>query len=323
MREKALADLFVVTGGAGFIGSHIAERLLLEGRDVRVVDDFSSGRRENLEAARRVASGRGRLEVLEGSLVDPEFARRAADGATYVLHQAAIPSVPRSVADPARSHAANATGTLNMLLAAREQKVRRFVYASSSSAYGDTPVLPKVETMPTSPLSPYAIQKLAGEQYARVFHSLYGLPTVALRYFNIFGPRQDPKSEYAAVIPKFIAALSRGEQPTIYGDGRQTRDFCYIANAVDANLLACTAREAAFGRAFNVACGSRVSLLDLVKLLNGLLKTSIGPRLTDPRPGDVRDSLADIGAARDLLGYEVKVHLEEGLRLTVEAAGRT
>jgi len=315
-----LSELYVVTGGAGFIGSNIVERLLREGRSVRVVDDFSSGRRENLDAARRGAGGGGSLEVIEGSLVDPAVAEKAAAGATYVLHQAAIPSVPRSVADPARSHAANATGTLNILLAARDHGVERFVYASSSSAYGDTPVLPKVETMPTNPLSPYAIQKLAGEQYARVFHALYGVPTVCLRYFNIFGPRQDPKSEYAAVIPKFIAAISRGEAPTIYGDGRQTRDFCFIANAVEANLLACRAPEAALGRAYNVACGRRVSLLDLVSLLNGLLGKSVVPRHTEPRAGDVRDSLADISAAGKMLGYEVRVHLEEGLRLTVEAA---
>jgi nucleoside-diphosphate-sugar epimerase len=319
-----LSDLYLVTGGAGFIGSQIVERLLREGRRVRVVDDFSTGRRENIDAAREAAGTRGELEVLEGSLADSGVARRAVAGAGYVLHQAAIPSVPRSVADPGKTHAANITGTLNVLVAARDGKVRRFVYASSSSAYGDTPTLPKVETMPTQPLSPYAIQKLGGEQYARVFHALYGLPTISLRYFNIFGPRQDPASEYAAVIPKFIVDMAGGRAPTVYGDGEQTRDFCYIDNAVDANLLACRAGENAFGGVYNIACGRRVSILDLVSLLNGILKTDIRPRLTDPRPGDVKDSLADTGAARRDLGYEVRVHLEEGLRRTAAFfAGRS
>ncbi len=319
-----MSDLYVVTGGAGFIGSHIVERLLREGRRVRVVDDFSTGRRDNVEAAREAAGGRGELEVLEGSLVDPALARRAVAGAAYVLHQAAIPSVPRSVADPVRTHAANITGTLNVLVAARDGKVRRFVYASSSSAYGDTPTLPKIETMPTQPLSPYAIQKLGGEQYTRVFHALYDLPTVSLRYFNVFGPRQDPASEYAAVIPKFIVAMAGGRAPTVYGDGEQTRDFCYIDNAVDANLLACRAGESAFGGVYNIACGRRVSIVELVSLLNEILKTDIRPRLADRRPGDVRDSLADIGAARRDLGYEVRVHLEEGLRRAVAFfAGRS
>ncbi len=312
-----MSDLYVVTGGAGFIGSHIVERLLREGRSVRVADDFSSGRRENIEAARSAAGGAGSLEVLEGSLADPAFARAAVDGAAFVLHQAAVPSVPRSVAEPLRTHAVNATGTLNVLEAARAASVRRFVYASSSSAYGDTPVLPKVESMPTSPLSPYAIQKLAGEQYARVYHSLYGLPTVSLRYFNVFGPRQDPRSEYAAVIPKFITAMSRGERPTIFGDGEQTRDFCYVDNAVEANLLSCRAGGRALGLAYNVACGRRVSLLDLVGLINGILGSSIEPIHAAARPGDVRHSLADVSAARERLGYEVKVDLEAGLRRTV------
>ena len=311
-----MSGIWVVTGGAGFIGSNIAERLLKEGRTVRVVDDFSSGKRQNLEAARAAAGGAGTLEVMEGNLADADFARRAVSGAAYVLHQAAVPSVPRSVADPLRTHAANATATLNVLMAAREAKVERFVYASSSSAYGDTPVLPKVETMPTNPLSPYAIQKLAGEQYARVFHTLYGVPTVCLRYFNIFGPRQDPASEYAAVIPRFITSMAAGTPPLIFGDGGQTRDFCYIDNAVDANLLACRAGASALGKAFNIACGRRVSLLDLVTLLNGILGVKITPRHEETRAGDVRDSLADISAASEHLGYVVKVHLEEGLRRT-------
>ncbi|MBI3447982.1 MAG: SDR family oxidoreductase [Acidobacteria bacterium] len=310
-----MGKLFVVTGGAGFIGSNIVERLLREGERVRVVDNFATGRRENIDAASRAAGG-ARPEILEGDLADVEVARRAVDGASYVLHQAAIPSVPRSVADPVRTHAANITATLNLLQAAREKGVERFVYASSSSAYGDTPVLPKVETMPTSPLSPYAIQKLGGEQYARVFHALYRLPTVSLRYFNIFGPRQDPASEYAAVIPRFITMMAAGKSPTIYGDGKQTRDFCYIDNAVDANLLACRAGDSALGRAFNVACGRRISLLDLVRIVNGILGADVAPRHDPPRAGDVRDSLADVSAAHEHLGYDPKVHLEEGLART-------
>jgi UDP-glucose 4-epimerase len=311
-----MKDLYVVTGGAGFIGSHLVEHLLGAGERVRVVDDFSSGTRSNLENARRAAGGSGELEVRDGSLADADFADDAIRGASYVLHQAAIPSVPRSVAEPLRTHAANATGTLNALQAAKTHGVKRFVYASSSSAYGDTPTLPKVETMPTSPLSPYAIQKLAGEQYARVYHALYGLPTVCLRYFNVFGPRQDPASEYAAVVPKFITAIHRGEQPVIFGDGGQTRDFCFIENTVHANLLSCKAGDEALGKAYNIACGERISLVELVGLINGILGTSIEPLFAEPRPGDVRHSLADIGAARKLLGYEVKVSLEEGLGRT-------
>jgi nucleoside-diphosphate-sugar epimerase len=319
-----VSEVWAVTGGAGFIGSHIVERLLREGRRVRVVDDFSTGKRANVEAAAAAAgAGAGGLEVVEGSLADAAFARRAVAGAAYVLHQAAIPSVPRSVADPERTHAANATGTLNALMAAREAGVRRFVYASSSSAYGDTPTLPKVETMPTSPLSPYAIQKLAGEHYAAVFHRIYGLPTVSLRYFNVFGPRQDPLSEYAAVIPRFITAMAAGRPPTIYGDGLQTRDFCYIDNAVEANLLACASGPESLGAAYNVACGRRTSLLDLVAILNGILGTGLRPRFEPARPGDVRDSLADVAAARRALGYEVRVHLEEGLRRTAAFFSRS
>ena len=312
-----MSELYVVTGGAGFIGSHLVESILRLGHRVRIVDDFTSGTRKNIDLARAAAGGGGDLEVVEGDLADAGFAADSIKGADYVLHQAAVPSVPRSVAEPLRTHAANATGTLNALNAAREQGVRRFVYASSSSAYGDTPSLPKVETMPTSPLSPYAIQKLAGEQYARVFHALYGLPTVCLRYFNVFGPRQDPKSQYSAVIPKFITAMHRGEQPIIFGDGEQTRDFCFIENTVSANLLACTAGDEALGKAYNVACGKRVSLNDLVGMINGILGTSIEASYSETRPGDVKHSLADIGAARELIKYEVKVNLEDGLENTV------
>jgi nucleoside-diphosphate-sugar epimerase len=307
--------LHLVTGGAGFIGSHITERLLSEGHDVRVVDDFSTGRRENLEFM--PGSDRwGRLEVVPGDITDSQAARRAVAGVEVVFHQAAIPSVPRSVADPMASHEANASGTLNLLLAARDAGVRRFVYASSSSVYGDSPTLPKQESMPPEPLSPYAISKLSAELYARAFTRIYGLPTVGLRYFNVFGPRQDPNSEYAAVVPNFIMALARGKRPTIYGDGQQTRDFTYVSNAVDANLAAARCSEDAFGGAYNVACGQRVSLLELVARLNALSGTTLEPIHAAPRAGDVKHSLADISLAASKLGYQPAVDLDEGLSRT-------
>lgn len=307
--------LSLVTGGGGFIGSHIVERLLSEGHDVRVVDNFSTGRRENLEFSPS-SSRWGRLEVMPGDITDMETARRAVKGADYVSHQAAIPSVPRSVADPGASNEANVTGTLNMLVAARDEGVKRFVYASSSSVYGDSPTLPKVETMAPNPLSPYAISKLAGEMYAKAFHRLYGLATIGLRYFNIFGPRQDPTSEYAAVIPKFITAMSRGERPVIFGDGEQTRDFNFISNAVDANLSALTCNPSAAGGSYNIACGTRISLLDLVASLNRILETSLQPSHADARPGDVKHSLADITAAGEQIGYRPSVPFQEGLAQT-------
>jgi len=234
----------------------------------------------------------------------------------YVLHQGALPSVPRSVADPATSHEVNVTGTINVLIAARDAGVKRLVYAASSSAYGNSPTLPKREEMPTNPLSPYAVSKLAGEHYCRAFCQVYGLETVCLRYFNVFGPRQDPQSQYAAVIPKFIAMMRRGERPTIYGDGSQSRDFTYVANVVQANLLAAAAPQAA-GRVINVACGQRHTLLDLVAALNRLLGTHLEPVFQPDRAGDVKHSLADIAAAKELLGYEVLVPFEEGLERTV------
>ena len=311
--------LNLVTGGGGFIGSHIVERLLSEGQDVRVVDDFSTGRRENLEFS-AAAPHWGRLEVLPGDITDMDLVRRAVNGAEFVFHQAAIPSVPRSVADPGASNEANVTGTLNLLIASRDANVRRFVYASSSSVYGESPTLPKIETMPPEPLSPYAISKLAGELYARAFHRLYGLPTVGLRYFNIFGPRQDPGSEYAAVVPKFITAIARGESPTIFGDGEQTRDFTYIDNAVQANLLASRSSEAAHGGSYNIACGRRVSLLELVAMIGKTLGSRPGseprPKHAPPRAGDVRHSLADISSASEKLGYKPLVGLEDGLAAT-------
>ena len=304
--------LDLVTGGAGFIGSHIVERLLSDGRDVRVVDDFSTGRHENLEFTR--GSERwGKLEVVPGEINDMDLVRRVVEGAEHVFHQAARASVPRSVADPAATNEANVTGTLNLLIASRDAGVKRFIYASSSSVYGESPTLPKVETMPSDPLSPYAISKLAGEQYAMAFHRLYGMPTIGLRYFNIFGPRQDPASEYAAVVPRFLSAVLRGEAPTIYGDGKQTRDFTYIKNAVEANILAMRCGEEAFGGSYNIACGSRFSLLDLVAQINAILESNLEPVHVDRRPGDVVHSLADISAATRLLGYRPLIGLKEGL----------
>jgi nucleoside-diphosphate-sugar epimerase len=308
-------SLHLVTGGAGFIGSHITERLLSEGHHVRVIDDFSTGRRENLEFS--PASDRwGRLEVIPGDITDLDAARRAVKDVEIVFHQAAIPSVPRSVNDPLASNQANVTGTLNVLVAARDAGVRRVVYASSSSVYGESPTLPKKEDMPPEPLSPYAISKLAGELYARAFTRIFGLPTIGLRYFNVFGPRQDPASEYAAVVPNFITAIAAGRRPTIYGDGRQTRDFTFVSNAVDANLAAAACDSQAFGGAYNVACGARVSLLELVQRINALFGSSLDPVHTDPRPGDVMHSLADISLASSRLGYRPGIDLDEGLSRT-------
>ncbi len=311
--------LQLVTGGAGFIGSHLADRLLAEGHTVRVVDDLSSGREENLAASRDHPG----LTLIRGDITDPDLARRAVAGVENVFHQAAIPSVPRSVDDPEASHHANATGTLRLLLEARDAGVKRFIYASSSSVYGDTPVLPKVESMPVQPLSPYAISKLAAEAYAQAFHRLYGLPTVGLRYFNVFGPRQDPESQYAAVVPRFVTAIAAGRPPVVFGDGQQTRDFTYVDNAVEANVRASLCGPEAFGGTFNVACGERTSLLDLVNRINAIMGTRCAPRHDPPRPGDVRDSLADISAARDLLGYRPRVGLDEGLARTVAWFTRT
>jgi len=308
-----VSDLYLVTGGAGFIGSNLVARLLDDGERVRVLDDFSTGRRENL------APFEGAFELLEGSVTDPAACRRACEGADYVLHQAAIPSVARSVADPVASHEADATGTLNMLVAARDAEASRFVYAASSSAYGDTPTLPKVEDMPTNPRSPYAVAKLAGEHYARAFHGVYGLETVALRYFNIFGPRQDPTSQYSAVIPIFITHALEGRAPTIYGDGEQTRDFTYVDNAVSANLRACrAAAEDVAGELFNVGCGDRISVNELWRHIRDAVAADVEPRYGPARPGDVRDSLASLDKSRERLGYQPRVSLEEGLRKTVD-----
>ncbi len=301
---------YLVTGGAGFIGSHLVESLLERGESVRVLDNLSTGKRENIEAFL------DRIDFVEGDLCDLEVCRAVVSGVRHVLHQAALASVPRSVQDPIRSNASNVTGTLNLLVAARDAGVERVVYAASSSAYGDTPTLPKEESMPPRPLSPYAITKLVGEQYCRVFHSLYGLETVALRYFNVFGPRQDPQSQYAAVIPRFITALLKGHRPQIYGDGEQSRDFSYVENVVEANLLATTAPEAP-GQVLNIACGGRMTLNELASFLKEELGSEVEFEYGEPRPGDVKHSWADITRARAVLGYEPKVSPAEGLRRTV------
>ena len=280
------------------------------GAAVRVVDNFVTGSRENL-------LGLSNVEVIEGDLADPEIARQAVVGVDYILHQAAIPSVPRSVADPWVSHRANVDATLHLLLAAREAGVRRVIYAASSSAYGDAPTLPKVETMQPVPRSPYALQKLVGEEYSRLFTQLYGLETVSIRYFNVFGPRQDPNSQYSGVIARFITALLQGNSPVVYGDGEQTRDFTYIDNVVMAVLAACTAPRAS-GEVINVATGDRVSLNQLFQKLCAIINVEIEPIYESSRPGDVRDSLADCTKAKERLGYQPFVNFEDGLRLTVE-----
>jgi len=301
----------LVTGGAGFIGSHLADHLLAAGWRVRVLDDFSSGRESN------VAHWNGHVELLRGDLRDRTLLDRTLAGVEVVFHQGAVPSVPRSVAEPERTNDVNVTGTLGVLEASRRAGVRRVVFASSSSAYGDTPVLPKVESMPPCPLSPYALQKYAGERYCQLFHRLYGLETVALRYFNVYGPRQNPKSEYAAVIPRFATACLRGEAPLVFGDGEQTRDFTFVADAVAANLLAADAKRAP-GEVMNVAGGRRVSLNELLREIRALTGARVEARYEPARAGDVRDSLADLTRARDLLGFEPQVDLRSGLARTIE-----
>jgi len=300
---------YLVTGGAGFIGSHLSDALARRGHGVRVADNLVTGERSNLDHVPGV-------EFLEGDLADPAFARRAVDGVQYVLHQAAIPSVPRSVADPVTSHRANVDATLNVLVASREAGVKRLVFAGSSAAYGNTPTLPKREDMPTNPLSPYALQKVVGEQYLQMFTRLYGLETVSTRYFNVFGPRQDPSSPYSGVISVFATALLEKRSPTIYGDGGQTRDFTYVDNVVDGVLRACEA-PAASGEVINVATGGRISLNDLFRAMRAIVGGSVEPAYEASRAGDVHDSQADITKATRLLGYEPMIGFEEGLRRTV------
>lgn len=305
-----MPETYIVTGGAGFIGSHIAERLLKDGHRVRIIDNFCTGKRDN------IAHLTGDLEVFEVSITERTALAPIFDEVDCVFHQAALPSVPRSVDDPLTTNEFNVTGTLNVLIAARDAGVKRVVYAASSSAYGDIEGDHKIETMPPRPLSPYGVSKLAGEYYCQAFTQVYGLETVALRYFNVFGPRQDETSHYAAVIPKFISAMLAGEPPTIYGDGTQSRDFTYIDNVVHGNLLATKAPDAA-GQMMNLATGGRVTLLELVAKLNRLLGTSYQPNFTAPRPGDILHSRAGIDKARDLLDFAPIVDFDTGLARTV------
>ncbi|MFB0527096.1 MAG: SDR family oxidoreductase [bacterium] len=302
--------LYLVTGGAGFIGSNISQELVKRGEKVRILDDFSTGKRQN------IIEFKDSIELIEGDLRDLEIVNRAMKGVDFVLHQGALPSVERSIKDPLTTTKVNILGTLNVLLAAREMKVRRVVYASSSSVYGDTPTLPKKEGMKTNPQSPYAVTKLIGEEYCRIYYSIYGLETVRLRYFNVFGPRQDPGSQYAAVIPKFIALMLKGKSPPIYDDGEQSRDFTFIDNVVEANLQACKAKEVS-GEVFNIACGKRVTINELVERLNKILQTRIEPTYQSPRKGDLRHSLADISRARETLHYSPQIGFDEGLEKTV------
>ncbi|GBR75424.1 UDP-N-acetylglucosamine 4-epimerase [Candidatus Termititenax persephonae] len=303
---------FLVTGGAGFIGSNLAKALLANGDTVRLMDNLATGRLSNIEPLL------GKIDFQQTDLAKLADCRRAVDGMDYVLHHGAIPSVPRSVDDPLKTNAANVTGTLNLLLAAREAKTKRLVYAASSSAYGDSPVMPKVETMEPHPKSPYAIQKLAGEMYCQNFSKLYGLETVCLRYFNVFGPNQDPHSVYSAVIPLFSQAILQDQAPTIFGDGLTSRDFTYVDNNVQANLLACAAPRAAVGEVINVACGYEISLNQLVAKINQHCGKNIQPHYAAERAGDVKHSLADIGKAEKLLGYKPLVSFDEGLARTIE-----
>jgi UDP-N-acetylglucosamine/UDP-N-acetyl-alpha-D-glucosaminouronate 4-epimerase len=309
-----MADLFLVTGGAGFIGSHLVERLLADGARVRVLDNFSTGARANLPFAK--ASGR-RLEVIRGDIKQRGVVERAARGVRVIFHQAAMRSVPRSVKDPLGANANNVTGTLHVLEAARRARVPRVVFASSSSVYGDRPDLPKREDQPPAPISPYAVSKAAGEQYAAVWTRLFGVETVGLRYFNVFGPRQDPKSEYAAVIPRFILWGLRGQPLEVHGDGAQSRDFTYIDNVVSANLLAARAAGVG-GEVFNVGCGGRVSLLEIISKLEAILGRPLTRKHEPSRAGDVPHTLADVSKGKRLLGYSPLVSFDEGLRRTVE-----
>lgn len=301
----------LVTGGAGFIGSHLVEALVLRGHTVRVIDDFSTGKSENLQS---VAS---QIDLIEGDIRDSETVRSAVDGADWVFHQAALVSVPLSITNPVRNHIMNVDGTLNLLDAARHAGVRRFIYASSAAIYGDSAELPKAETMLAAPISPYGLSKLIGEQYARLYSRLYGLQTVGMRYFNVYGPRQDPGSPYSGVISIFMARLQAGARPTIYGDGQQTRDFVFVSDVVEANLLAATAPASAAGQVFNVSTGRGTSILDLWVTMQRIAGTDIVPAFAEERPGDVRYSRATYARAREILGYKPRVALADGLRQTL------
>jgi UDP-glucose 4-epimerase len=303
--------VYVVTGGGGFIGSHIVEELLRRGETARVIDDFSTGKRENVAAFKKDA------EIIEADIAEARNLPELLAGADYVIHQAAIPSVPKSMIDPVKSHRANVNGTLNVLVACREAGVKRVVYASSSSLYGDSPTLPKHEEMMPNPLSPYGAQKLFGEMYCKVFTKAYGLETVSLRYFNVFGPRQDSTSQYSGVLALFIPSVLQNRRPTIYGDGLQSRDFTYVQNVVEANLLACKATGVA-GQAFNIACGDRITLNSMLQQINSVTGKDISPIYAEPRPGDIKHSQADISQARKHLGYDPNVSFLAGLERTIE-----
>ncbi len=302
---------YLVTGGAGFIGSHLVESLVTQGQDVRVLDNFLTGKRENL------ADFIDDIDLIEGDIRDFSTCERALDGVDFVLHQAALPSVPRSIADPVLTNAINVVGTLNLLAASKEAKVKKFVFASSSSVYGDDPNLPKREGTEGFPLSPYAVTKLVGEKYMRVFSEIYGLGTVSLRYFNIFGPRQDPDSQYAAVIPNFITSMERGESPRIFGDGEQSRDFTYVANVVKANILALESEEIS-GEVLNIACGDRITINILCEKIRLFIQKDIDPVHGKSRPGDILHSFADIAKAKKMLKYEPTVSFDDGLRETIQ-----
>lgn len=315
---------YLITGGGGFIGSSIAEELVKRGEKVRILDNFSTGKRGNLSFANA-----GEIEIVEGNIRNFDTCRKAVKDVDYVLHHAALVSVPQSAKDPLLTTEINITGTLNMLLAARDAGVKRFIHASSCAVYGDRPtdqmvidtsgnVSPIAETIKPNPLSPYAISKLTGEEYCKVFYKLYKLETIALRYFNVFGKRQDPQSEYAAVIPKFIKALLQDKQPVIYGDGKQSRDFIFIDDIVNANLKACTAPSRAAGRVFNIACNKYTTITQLLDELKNVLEKNIDPTFMDAREGDIQHSMADISLAREILGFEPEVKLQEGLERTVK-----
>jgi nucleoside-diphosphate-sugar epimerase len=307
---------YLVAGGAGFIGSNIVEALLKRGDDVSILDDFSSGRRENLEKTADWSGGADRSTVIEGDMRDARTCAAAVDGAEFVIHLAAVPSVQRSVENPLMTNDVNVAGTLQLLEAARQAGVQRFVFASSSSLYGESETLPKIETMAPDPISPYGLQKLCGETYCRLYYRLYGLPTIALRYFNVFGPRQNPRSQYAAVIPLFIEAAKGARTATVFGDGEQTRDFTYVDNVIQANLKACEAPESACGSAYNIACGDRISLNQLLIRIGRVLGCEVKATHERPRPGDIRHSLASIDLAAQELGYRPEIGLDEGLGRT-------
>lgn len=306
-----MRNVYLVTGGAGFIGSHIVESLIQKGEKVRVIDDLSTGKIESIKPFL------DKVEFIQGDIKNLELLENITKDVKIIFHEAALPSVPRSIDNPISSNSNNIDGTLNVLYAAKANGVRRVIYASSSSVYGDSDTLPKVESMMPNPLSPYAVTKCTGELYCKVFYKIYGLETISLRYFNVFGPRQDPNSQYAAVIPKFITAYLSGKSPTIYGDGEQSRDFTYIDNVVSANLLAAEAKET-HGEVINIACGKRITINQLSGIIKNELKSQIKPVYTNERPGDVKHSLADITLAKNLINYEPVVDVYEGLQRTVE-----